>query len=292
MNDQNFINFKKKRDLGAILSDSFQFLNTEWKPFFGTILKISIIPILIAICAVVYYTMSSVSFLGDLSQITNYDVFNLNFSDLLLPILAFILSYVIAYALMTVAALAYIKSYITHKGHVNYQEIQNLTKEKFWPYVGLFILVGLIILAGTIFCFLPGIYFWVVLSLSFCLVIFQNKGVFDAINDSFTVIKEHWWETFGILIVVQLIVGVLGFIADLPASFYQTVDIASILQDQDSTDLLDAFTDPIYLLLIAFSYFVKFILFIVSTVATVFIYYDIKEQKNPSSDIIDEIGVE
>jgi uncharacterized membrane protein len=94
------------------------------------------------------------------------------------------------------------------------------------------------------------------------------------------------------LIVVQLIVGVLGFIADLPASFYQTVDIASILQDQDSTDLLDAFTDPIYLLLIAFSYFVKFILFIVSTVATVFIYYDIKEQKNPSSDIIDEIGVE
>ena len=65
MNDQNFINFKRRRDVGKMLSDTFQFLSTEWKPFFGTILKTSIVPILIAICAMVYYAMSSVSFLGN-----------------------------------------------------------------------------------------------------------------------------------------------------------------------------------------------------------------------------------
>jgi hypothetical protein len=292
MNDQNFINFKKQRDLGAMFSDTFQFLNTEWKPFFGTILKISIIPVIIAICAIVYYTMASVSFLGDFSQVTNYDVFNLNFSDLILPISVAIVSYLIAFASITVAALSYIKSYIAHKGLVNYQEIQSLTKEKFWPYVGLFIVVGIIVFFGMLFCILPGIYFGVVLSLSFCLVIFQNKGVFDAISDSFGFIKEHWWETFGILIVVQLIIAIAGFLVDLPASFYQTVDVASILKDQDTTELLSAFKDPIYLSLIAFSYFVKFILYIVSIVVSVFIYYDIKEQKNPSLDIINEIGVE
>jgi hypothetical protein len=78
----------------------------------------------------------------------------------------------------------------------------------------------------------------------------------------------------------------------LPASFYQTVDIGSILKDQDTTELSSAFADPIYLSLIAFSYFVKFILYIVSIVVSVFIYYDIQEQKNPSSDSINEIGVE
>jgi hypothetical protein len=292
MIEQNFIDFKHKRDLGAMLSDTFQFLNAEWKPFFGSILKISIIPILIAICTVVYSTMSSVSFLGDFDQVTDYDIVNLNFSDLILPISIAIISYLTALASITVAALSYIKSYTAHKGFVNYQEIQNLTKEKFWPYVGLFIIVGIIVFFGMLFCILPGIYFGVVLSLSFCLVIFQNKGVFDAISDSFGFIKEHWWETFGILIVVQLLIAVASFLVDLPASFYQTVDIGSILKDQDTTELSSAFADPIYLSLIAFSYFVKFILYIVSIVVSVFIYYDIQEQKNPSSDSINEIGVE
>ncbi|MFT6065582.1 MAG: hypothetical protein ACJAQX_001454 [Polaribacter sp.] len=292
MIEQNFIDFKHKRDLGAMLSDTFQFLNAEWKPFFGSILKISIIPILIAICTLVYSTMSSVSFLGDFDQVTDYDIVNLNFSDLILPISIAIISYLTALASITVAALSYIKSYTAHKGFVNYQEIQNLTKEKFWPYVGLFIIVGIIVFFGMLFCILPGIYFGVVLSLSFCLVIFQNKGVFDAISDSFGFIKEHWWETFGILIVVQLLIAVASFLLDLPASFYQTVDIGSILKDQDTTELSSAFADPIYLSLIAFSYFVKFILYIVSIVVSVFIYYDIQEQKNPSSDSINEIGVE
>jgi hypothetical protein len=292
MIEQNFIDFKQKRDLGAMLSDTFQFLNAEWKPFFGSILKISIIPILIAICTLVYSTMSSVSFLGDFDQVTDYDIVNLNFSDLILPISIAIISYLTALASITVAALSYIKSYTAHKGFVNYQEIQNLTKEKFWPYVGLFIIVGIIVFFGMLFCILPGIYFGVVLSLSFCLVIFQNKGVFDAISDSFGFIKEHWWETFGILIVVQLLIAVASFLVDLPASFYQTVDIGSILKDQDTTELSSAFADPIYLSLIAFSYFVKFILYIVSIVVSVFIYYDIQEQKNPSSDSINEIGVE
>jgi hypothetical protein len=292
MIEQNFIDFKQKRDLGAMLSDTFQFLNAEWKPFFGSILKISIIPILIAICTVVYSTMSSVSFLGDFDQVTDYDIVNLNFSDLILPISIAIISYLTALASITVAALSYIKSYTAHKGFVNYQEIQNLTKEKFWPYVGLFIIVGIIVFFGMLFCILPGIYFGVVLSLSFCLVIFQNKGVLDAISDSFGFIKEHWWETFGILIVVQLLIAVASFLVDLPASFYQTVDIGSILKDQDTTELSSAFADPIYLSLIAFSYFVKFILYIVSIVVSVFIYYDIQEQKNPSSDSINEIGVE
>lgn len=289
---QNFINFKQKRDLGAMLSDTFQFLNAEWKPFFGSILKISIIPILIAICALVYSAMTSVSFLGDFYQVTDYDIVNINFSDLILPISVAIISYLTALASITVAALAYIKSYTAHKGLVNFQEIQNLTKEKFWPYVGLFTIVGVIVFFGMLFCILPGIYFGVVLSLSFCLVIFQNKGVFDAISDSFGFIKEHWWETFGILIVVQLLIAVVSFLVDLPASFYQTLDIGSILKDQDTTELSSAFADPIYLSLIAFSYFAKFILHIVSIVVSVFIYYDIREQKNPSSDIINEIGVD
>ncbi len=291
MEVQNFVNFKTTRRLGSMLSDTIKFLSVEWKPFFGTILKIAIIPVLIAIAFAVYFVMKFMPLYGDLLQFTqNQEDINFNFSQIILPILGFTFAYLVAYALVTVAALAYIKSYISNKGVVNYKEIENLTKEKFWPYVGLFFLISIMIGFGLLFCFVPGIYFAVVLSLSICLLIFQNLSVFDAIGQSFSFIKEHWWETFGILIVVQILIGVVSFFVELPTSLYLGNDLASILQNNDSIELLNIFSDPIYLGLIAISYLVKFMLYIVSTVVTVFIYFDIKEQKNPSLDIIDEIG--
>lgn len=38
----NYIEFKKQRELGEILSDSFVFIRNEFKPFLGTILKKSL----------------------------------------------------------------------------------------------------------------------------------------------------------------------------------------------------------------------------------------------------------
>lgn len=291
MEEQNFINFKRTRDLGAIISDTFKFLSIEWKPFFATILKISFIPVLIAICAAIYFVMNSTSFYGELLQINDYDnEGDFSFSQMFLPLFAFIVSYLVAYALMTVSSLAYIKSYITNKGLVNYEEIQNSTKAKFWPYVGLFILIAIMVGVGLMFCFLPGIYLGTVLSLSICLLIFQNKGALDAVSDSFSFIKDHWWETFGILLVIQILIAIVSFVVALPASIYQGIDMSTVIQNQDTTELIGSFSDPIYLGLLAISYIIKFILYIISTVATVFIYFDIKEQKNPSSHIIDEIG--
>ncbi len=292
MEDQNFINFKKTRDLGAMISDTIKFLSVEWKPFLGTILKISIVPIIIAICAVIYFAMISTDFILDLSQFSEDSNFDeLNFSQIFVPLLIYILSYIVAYSLMTVSSLAYIKSYIANKGFVNFDEVQKTTKDKFWSYIGLFILVAIIVGFGMLFCILPGIYFAVVLSLSICLVVFKNTGALDAISDSFGFIKGHWWETFGILLVIQILIGLIGFFAGLPASIYQGADMTTILQGQDPTELISSFQDPIYLVLMGFSYLINFILYLVSVVVIVFVYYDIKEQKNPSSEMIDEIGV-
>ena len=116
--------------------------------------------------------------------------------------------------------------------------------------------------------------------------------VLDAVNDSFSFMKEHWWETFGIILIVQILIAVLGGVVSLPATLYQATDIALLMQNGGSDELLSVFLDPIYLLLIVISYLVKFILYIVTIVVTVFIYYDIKEQKDPSTEVIDEIGVE
>lgn len=297
MQNQNFINFKKVRSLGDMLSDTLKFLSTEWQPFFMTIVKLAIVPVLIAIAAAIYFLMQSNSFYGGLLDLNSLDGseiedINFNFSSILVPLAIFSFSYLIAYALVTVASLSYIKSYIKNKGIINYEEIQNDAKTTFWSYVGLFFVVGIIVFIGTLFCFLPGIYFAVVLSLSIPIMIFQNSGVLDSINGAFTLIKDNWWETFGILIIVQILILIISFIVQLPVGMYQGVDTAVMLQGEYPNELLELFSDPIYLILLGISYLVKFILYIISTIVTVFIYFDIREQKNPTSnDIIDEIGL-
>ena len=297
MQNQNFINFKKVRSLGDMLSDTLKFLSTEWQPFFMTIVKLAIVPVLIAIAAAIYFLMQSNSFYGGLLDLNSLDGggiedINFNFSSILVPLAIFSFSYLIAYALVTVASLSYIKSYIKNKGIINYEEIQNDAKTTFWSYVGLFFVVGIIVFIGTLFCFLPGIYFVVVLSLSIPIMIFQNSGVLDSINGAFTLIKDNWWETFGILIVVQILILIISFIVQLPVGMYQGVDTAVMLQGEYPNELLELFSDPVYLMLLGISYLVKFILYIISTIVTVFIYFDIREQKNPTSnDIIDEIGL-
>ena len=291
MNNHNFILFKRKRDLGTILSDTVKFLSVEWKPFLLTVLKAAIIPILLAIGGMIYYLMSFSNFFEGFINISDSES-EFNFSEFVLPVLFFVFTYLIAYSLITVTALSYLKSYISNNGIVNFEEVNNYTKEKFWSFVGLFFLNGLIIVFGALFCFFPAIYLGVVLSLSSCILVFQNKSTTDAINDSFSFIKNYWWETFGVLLVVQILIGVVGFVVDLPASLYQVSIVGLNVGNEDPSEIINIFSDPLYVSLLVFSNFVKLVLYIITIVTSVFIYFDIKEQKNPSNDVINQIGIE
>jgi hypothetical protein len=296
MNDPNFVQFKKERDLGAMITDTFKFFRLEWKPFFTTIIKAAIIPIIIAIIAIIFYTSSFSSFFEGFAY-ASYDAYGdepeiMDFGMFFISALAFLLAYLVAYSVITVSGLSYIRSYIENNGVVNFEDVSTATKEKFWSYVGLLFLSGLIVGIGMILCLIPGIYLWVPLALSTCLLIFEKRSVGDSISYSFDFIKGHWWDTFGILLVIQLIIGVLGALTDVPATIYQLVQIGIDAGNQDPTAMMGIFSDPIYLMLLAFSYFFKILLYIVSVVTTVFIYYDINEQKNASGsmEMIDSLG--
>ena len=138
---------------------------------------------------------------------------------------------------------------------------------------------------GTLLCFFPGIYLGIVLSVSTCILIFQNRGVFDSIGDSFSFIKDHWWDTFGVLFVVHLLIFVISLVLNLPMIIYE-YDVTGF-----NFVNFDTLSDPIYLILTIVSYIVEFVFYVVSLIATALIYFDIEEQKYPSTPkIIDEIG--
>lgn len=277
----DYVEFKKERDLGAIITDTFKFLRLEFKPFFTTILKVSVVPILLAVAALLYYSFT-VS-----NTFSSVDVTNPNSSlsffsggDIFLAMFLLFVFYILAYVTISVSGFYYIKSYINNRGTIDENYIKGKLKEKFWSFLGMGILVGITVSIGSLLCFLPGIYFYVVFSVAFPLLVFAEKGVFDAFGDSFNFINGHWWETFGCILVVGILVTVLGYVFSIPALIYALFSGFITLGSTDPTEVFSLFSDPIYILLEVISYVGRFLFFAVTLVSSVFIYFDINEQKN------------
>ena len=143
-----------------------------------------------------------------------------------------------------------------------------------------------------VFCYIPGIYLGTVLSLATSIMVFEEKSVGDTFSHAFTLIKGEWWNTFGVLIVVWLLLVVLGQAFSIPAFIYQMVKMGTMVGSDDPTAVFSIFKDPIYLVLNILSYVFQFILYSIPLISTVFVYFDLNEQKNLTGtfEIIENIG--
>jgi hypothetical protein len=276
MNTSKYIEFKKQRELGEILSDTFGFVRNEFKPFFGTLLKI-VGPYLLAMLLSMGFYMYTIG-----------DVFNfstVNYGDSFSPIImllavgAFLLSSLATYVLTQGTVLHYIKSYIEHSGVTDYEEIKKGVYRSFWPLIGLGILVGLSVVIGAVFCLVPGIYLAVPLSVSFAILVFLKKDTMESYQYSFTLIKDNWWITFATLLVVYIIIAIASFAFNLPASIYTWMKMGVFSGEMDMENM-DIFSDPIYLFLNILSSLVKYLMNIIFLVTTSLIFFNLNEKKN------------
>lgn len=272
---KRYIEFKKQRDLGEILSDTFGFLRNEFKPFFGTFLKI-VGP---------YLTAMLVCYGFYLYKIGDFFSFNENIGHswidaviTAIVIFAFAAAVVASYALSQGTVLFYIKSYANNNGSVDFEEVKNGAYSVFWQLIGLGILVGICVGIGLLFCIIPGVYLYVPLILSFPIVVYNKKGVSDAFGYSFTLVADYWWMTFAALFVVGIIVTVAGYAFALPAQIYSIAKLGIWSGEVDAENF--NMVDPLSIILGIISTLAQFLLNVISVVASVFIYFDLNEKKN------------
>ena len=96
---------------------------------------------------------------------------------------------------------------------------------------------GLIItMLGTIitvvamaFFVIPGIYVAVVLSLSLAVTTFEGTDFGQTWNRCFKLIRDKWWSTFGLLIVMAIVSFILGLIFNIPAGVVGFLVAAKLL---------------------------------------------------------------
>lgn len=291
MQPQNYVNFKKERDLGAIITDSFKFIRLEWKPFFLTILKASILPIIISIGAFGYYLWSVFSF-GANTNLIDENVFDF-FGSMLIAVVVLMISAMVTYVFMQLSSLHFIKQYVQNQGRVDYSSVMEGVKNDFWSMFGLVILIVITAIISIFLCVLPILYVWPIITLIPVIYVFGNKSALDSFGFSFSLVGgRHWPSTFGVMFVISLLVGVLSYVFTIPQLAYQLIKTFSIIEDNNPEEIFSIFKDPIYLFLLFFGYLGRFFLYTITQVTNVFIYFDIDEQENASGtiDTIESIG--
>ncbi len=279
MND--YVEFRQERDLGTIIADAFKFIRLEWRDYLKTILKMAIVPILIAVGAVIYIYKSfdlSTDFMG---------------TSFLYGILIAVVAYIVAFVFINLAGLSYIKSYIYNEGEVIQEEVTQDTKDKFWSFLGFGILSYILIVIGFLFFIIPGFYVAITLMLGISILVFEDRGAFSSIGESFKMIGGHFWATFGTLIVVSILFAVLNLVFQIPASLYQMAKgFTDVSIGTKSSAVSELYSDPIYLILLGLSYIGSFLFYSVTLVVYALIYFDINEQEYATGalDTIDSLG--
>ncbi len=288
--NNKYIEFKKKRELGDILSDTFAFLRQEGKSLFSVLIKTCGIPFVLLLLASAYYTYAS-SNLFDTVSIGNGQMFNSG--AMIISLLLMLAALLAFYGLLFGSVLHYLKAYIDNKGTVDYSNVVQGVKKDFGSILGLGALSGIIIFFGFMLCILPGIYLYVPMSLVFSILVFRNVSVSDAISESFQLVKNEWWITFATLFVLGVIIWVISMVFSIPALMYTFSKTFTAASEGTYADP-SAMIDWVFIALNTISSAAQYVLYVITAIATAFIYFNLNERKYATGALeqIDSLGNE
>ena len=289
----NYINFKKERDLGAIISDTFAFVREEYKTIFRLYLKHVGWLLLLIVAASAYYQYESLSITVDLTEPGSQNELIDLFASAGLAVL--ILSIVsLAYSTLSILTInSIIKSYVKNQGEIKDDEVKSYIGQFFGRTLGSLIVVVILVFIGFLLCILPGVYLIVPLSLIFAVVVFQEKSFSDAFSECFQLIKQNWWITFATLLIISILISIIGVVFQIPIIVMSAMEaVVSINEGSDAVGTSQLASNWLYMTFYVIASLAQYILSLVTFISIAFIYFNLNEihHKTGTLEDIDRIG--
>ncbi len=286
--NNNYIEFKKKRELGEILSDTFAFLRINFKTIFSVLVKTCAVPFILLLVAVGYQSYAASSIFD------NFDFSNSNIfksGNILFSYLLFFITLSIFYSSFYGAIMILIKEYAYNNGNISEQNVVTEFKNQFTKIIGLGFIGFLIILISLFLCVLPVLYFFVPMNLIFSILIFRNKSVGDSLSESFDIIKNEFWITFATYLIIGILLYIVSFIISIPIFFYTMLKTFTAASEGGIPDL-SAFKDWWFIVLNAVLSGLQYLLVIIIAISSAFIYFNLNERKHHTGTLeqIDSLG--
>ena len=261
------IQLRKIRDFSTAISDTIAFIRQEAKPLLKTVLLFSGIFILASAIIYSLTQRNSVSILSSIlrngsgSIEEDYTAIGTTYANLGWVFLAGFFSQT---AILTTVA-GYLKVYESHPGvSPTPEEVWQQFSHYFFRIFFLLLAITILVIIGSLFCLLPGIYLAVVLAPAGMVIVMEDtRSLSGVFNRCFTLIRENFWPSLGLYLIAYLLYlvcasgsslivsGVGGFLSylttrDMSAAFTVAYGILNVL-----SHLLIVF---VYLV-VAFNYF-------------------------------------
>lgn len=280
----NYIQFKQKRELGEIINATFKFIRENYKILFKYFMSLVGPSFILLIAALSYYTYTVPASILQSMDFSSGD-FIIGFSVLGLSLLIY-------YSYLYATIYHYIKSYMKHEGETDENEISEGVKNDFGRLVILFLVAAILMFAGFVLFIIPGIYLFVPLSLVAAIMVFKQTNLTDTISYAFTLIKDNWWMTFITLIVAGLLVYIIGLVFQIPLIIYTLVKMMTMVQEGGSAADIASNSDWILIVLQVLASLIQYILTSITAIVIAFVYFSLNEEKNLTGTFeqIDNLG--
>lgn len=219
----NQLEFKKRRDFGQVINDTFTFMRQNFKQLIKTYFTFCGLFVLASMAAMLMqqYKMVNVINTGIGNRYGQRSglgyIYGIEYFLSILFSLA-------TYASMSVAILSYIAIYV-QKGNQTptTDEVWGYFKYYFFRVFGNSLLLMLMLGVAFLFCLVPGFWLFPFVAMMFPIMVIENGSLGYSFNRSFKIIKDNFWVTFGTLVVVWIIVTACMSLVVLPTSILNMV---------------------------------------------------------------------
>jgi hypothetical protein len=283
------------------MNATFEFIKQNFKPLCKSILLIAGPPILIA-------SLIMGSFM------TDFNGFNRNPSGQMEGIDTFFSSpkfwlevalMIIFYTLASVMNIATVNNYLLLYGEkrsnaIEVSEVWARVRATFWMYfrsmfffmvllIATYIVLAIpvallavmspvLVVLGFIFFFCAIIYLIFASSLTFIIRAFEKNGFFEAVVRSFKLVKDKWWSTFGLVMILYFIMAIASYVFIMP---WYVVSGVSMFHSLSTNTFEEPSTSWQLLTTVMFSmqYLVQMVLAGLPNIGIAFQYFNLVEMK-------------
>ncbi|QTE35057.1 hypothetical protein J3L18_18115 [Mucilaginibacter gossypii] len=201
------IELSKTREFGDIISDTFVIVRQNFKPLFKSYL---------VICGMFLLTSTLLTILSNFQHTQEGEYSAFSFWGI-----AKILFEQVNYSALVLTAISYLAVYQQKENQPpTTLEVWAYFKYYFFRVLGTQILLSVALVIAFFFCFFPLVYLAPIFGLVTPIMIIENGSVEFAIRKSFKIIKENWWFTFGVILLMSIIVLAMVMALFIPAMIF------------------------------------------------------------------------
>lgn len=210
------VQLRQVRDFGQIITDTFQFLKQNRGPLFRAIAVICL-PIGLIAGFLMGKTVGDIQSLAFGMGAGDPDTMLRGLITNFIPMIIGYLLVIVAYVLLISVVHEYIRAYSLGEHHmITTKDLWDRARGQAGTYFGTGFLSGLLIMVGFILCILPGFYPLTVLSLVFICHAIERTGATGSMARSNNLVKDRFWETLGLILIIGLINMVISYVIMLP----------------------------------------------------------------------------